>query len=134
MIAYLLLAGFAFLMGFMAIAVGGAAQETEDLVGEPGKLHVYPFSKLFVQVILYALLFFLPGFMLASAIYPRLPLLERVVFSFGLGALVYAFNVGIWIIIGKLSYWVMSQIFWDIAFSLLFTFIGGIVWLIRSNK
>ncbi len=133
MIAYLVAALLTFLMGFMAIVAGGAAEQTEQLVGAPGKLHVYPLLIIFCQVFLYSLFFFLPGFSLTLAMYPNLPLLERVVFSFGVGALAYALNVGIWLVTGMLDFWVMSQIFWDIAFSFIVSFVGIILWLFRRE-
>jgi hypothetical protein len=125
------------LMGIMGVLRGGMAQDAEDVLGrgpEIGKLHVYPYPTLIAQVIFYATLFFIPGFVIVSAIYPALLLPEKVVLSTAVGVLLYSFYVNIFLVTGSIVFFVMSQIVWDLFYMVLVTVIGFIIWGIRLSR
>lgn len=137
MIALMILTVIAILIATMGVLKGDIVQQTEELLGrgpQPKKLHPYPYFKLITQVLLYALIFFLPGFLVTSAIYPKLAFPERFVLSVAFGALMYSFNVNFWIMSGKMIPWAMSQIFWDLSYMVSVSLIGFIAWRIRLSK
>ena len=135
--AVMILALIAFLMGVMGVLKGGMVQDAEEVIGrgpEPGKIHVYPYFQLVTQVVFYTLIFFIPGFLVTSAAYPQSLLPERVVLSTALGALMYAFYVNLFLISGNLTFFVMSQIIWDLAYSIVVSAVGFVAWRIALSK
>ncbi|MDD5145687.1 MAG: hypothetical protein PHF44_02505 [Candidatus Pacebacteria bacterium] len=127
---------FIFLIGMLAILLGGAPKMTADLFKktEPVKLHIYSYLRIVFQVILYSFLFWLPGFSITLAIYPKLPLSERSVISLALSALLYAFYVNVFIAITKLDFFVAGQIVFDLSYVFMVSFLGLVFWRIRLIK
>jgi hypothetical protein len=122
-----------FIMGLLAIFFGQAVQETTKMFQreEPLKLQAYSYFQIIVQTFLYAFLFFLPGFFIISAIYPKLPILERSVLSIALAVLLYAFYINVFIAIIKLQPFISGEIFWDLLYVAMLSVFGLIFWLLR---
>lgn len=127
---------FTFLIGLLAVLFSGAIQETISMFQrtEPIKLHVYSYLYIVVQTVLYSLLLFIPSFLITSAIYPLLPMPERVVLSLALASLLYGVFVNMFIAIIKLQPFVSAQIFWELSYSVISFIIGLIAWLVRLSR
>lgn len=137
MIIAIILAFTTFFLGFMAIAVGDMAEAGEEVIGrgpKPGKLHIYPYATITMQVIVYAVLFFLPGFLVSSACYPRLPLPERFVLSILFATLMYATYVNLFAVTGNVTFFARSQIIWDLLYVIVTSLVAFPIWRLKLSK